>query len=130
MLIKTKALDTMTDAMMSWMTPLLGGAFQSSSLLYWTAFVYHFVLASELSMLSTSLPVILKFAETHGYYPVAFAMLWNFASGGKLFVYQSSMMILGYAYGYSEGKDLVKVGLVLTIVEGLIVILLVPLYWP
>jgi len=129
-LIKTKALDTMTDAMMSWMTPLLGGPFQSSSLLYWTAFFYHFVLASELSMLSTSLPVILKFAQSHGYNPVAFAMLWNFASGGKLFVYQSSVMILGYAYGYFEGKDLLKVGLVLTIVEGLIVMFLVPLYWP
>lgn len=129
-LIKTKALDTMTDAMMSWMTPLLGAPFQSSSILYWTAFFYHFVLASELSMLSTSLPVILKFAQSHGYNPVAFAMLWNFASGGKLFVYQSSVMILGYAYGYFEGKDLVKVGLVLTVVEGLIVMFLVPLYWP
>jgi len=99
-------------------------------LLYWTGFFYHFVLASELSMLSTSLPVILKFAQSHGYNPVAFAMLWNFASGGKLFVYQSSVMILGYAYGYFEGKDLLKVGLVLTIVEGLIVMFLVPLYWP
>lgn len=129
-LAKTQALDTMTNAMMSWMTPLLGGAFQSSSLLYWTAFLYHFVLASELSMLSTSLPVILKFAQSHGYNPVAFAMLWNFASGGKLFVYQSSVMILGYAYGYFEGKDLVKVGAILTVVEGIIVMFLVPLYWP
>ena len=129
-LIKTKALDTLTDAMMSWMTPLLGNSFQSSSVLYWTAFAYHFVLASELSMLSTSLPVIIHYAQTHGFNPVAFAMLWNFASGGKLFVYQSSVMVLGYAYGYFDGRDMLKVGLVLTIVEGLILMFLVPVYWP
>jgi sodium-dependent dicarboxylate transporter 2/3/5 len=129
-LIQTKALDTLTNSMMAWMTPLLGNSFQSSSVLYWTGFLYHFVLASELSMLSTSLPVILHFAQTHGYNATAFAMLWNFASGGKLFVYQSSVMILGYAYGYFESRDLIKVGLVLTIVEGLILMFLVPLYWP
>ncbi|HEV2688512.1 MAG TPA: SLC13 family permease [Bryobacteraceae bacterium] len=129
-LIQTKALDTLTNAMMAWMEPLLGGSFKSSSVLYWTAFAYHFVLASELSMLSTSLPVIIRFAQSHGYNPVAFAMLWNFASGGKLFVYQSSVMILGYAYGYFDGKDMLKVGLALTIVEGLILMFLVPIYWP
>lgn len=129
-LIHTKALNVLTNTMMSWMTPLLGGSFKSSSVLYWTAFLYHFALASELSMLSTSLPVIINFAQTHGYNPVAFAMLWNFASGGKLFVYQSSVLILGYAYGYFDGRDMLKVGLVLTIVEGLILLFLVPLYWP
>lgn len=126
----TKALDVLTQVMMSWMAPLLGNSFQSASVLYWTAFAYHFVLASELSMLSTSLPVIIHFATTHGYNPVAFAMVWNFASGGKLFVYQSSVLMLGYAYGYFEAKDLVRVGLILTVVEGLILMFLVPFYWP
>jgi sodium-dependent dicarboxylate transporter 2/3/5 len=129
-LIKTKALDVISGAMMSWMAPMLNNPFLAASVLYWTGFVYHFALASELSMLSTSLPVLIKFAQTHHYNPVAFAMLWNFASGGKLFVYQSSVLVLGYAYGYFEGKDMLKVGLVLTIVEGLIVMFLVPLYWP
>ncbi len=129
-LIKTKALDLLTGVMMSWMSPMLGQPFLAATTLYWTGFVYHFALASELSMLSTSLPVIIKFAQTHGYNPVALAMLWNFASGGKLFMYQSSVLVLGYSYGQFEGRDMLKVGAVLTLVEGLIVMLLVPIYWP
>jgi sodium-dependent dicarboxylate transporter 2/3/5 len=129
-LSKTKALDALTGVMMSWMSPLLGQPFVAAATLYWTGFVYHFALASELSMLSTSLPVLIKFAQTHGYNPVALAMLWNFASGGKLFVYQSSVLVLGYSYGQFDGKDMLKVGAILTLVEGLIVMLLVPIYWP
>jgi di/tricarboxylate transporter len=129
-LIKTKALDTLTGVMMSWMDPLLSDRFFAASALYWTGFLYHFGLASELSMISTSLPVIIKYAQTHGYNPVALAMLWNFASGGKLFVYQSSVLVLGYSFGHFEGRDLLKVGAVLTLVEGLVVMFLVPIYWP
>ena len=129
-LIKTKALDALTGVMMSWMTPMLGQPFLAATTLYWTGFLYHFALASELSMLSTSLPVLIKFAQTHGYNPVALAMLWNFASGGKLFVYQSSVLVLGYSYGQFDGKDMLKVGAILTVVEGLIVMFLVPIYWP
>jgi anion transporter len=129
-LAKTKALDVLTGVMISWMTPYLGGSFHSASVLYWTAFAYHFALASELSMLSTSLPVLVNFAVKNGFNPVALAMVWNFASGGKMFVYQSAVLILGYSYGYFQGKDLIRVGLVLTIVEGLILLFLVPFYWP
>ena len=57
-------------------------------------------------------------------------MVFNFASGGKLFVYQSAVLILGYSYGYFEAKDLIRVGAVLTVVEGLILAFLVPFYWP
>ena len=74
--------------------------------------------------------MLIKFAQTHGYNPVAMAMLWNFASGGKLFVYQSSVLVLGYSYGQFDGRDMLKVGAILTLVEGLIVMLLVPIYWP
>jgi hypothetical protein len=34
------------------------------------------------------------------------------------------------SYGYFQGKDLIRVGLVLTIVEGLILFIWVPFYWP
>jgi sodium-dependent dicarboxylate transporter 2/3/5 len=129
-LIKTKALDVLTNGMVSFMGPLMGSPFQSATVLYWTAFFYHFLLASELSMLSTSLPTVISFAVKNHFNPVAFAMLWNFASGGKLFVYQSSVLMLGYAYGYFDTKDMFKVGLVLTIVEGILISVLVPLYWP
>ncbi len=129
-LIRTRALDALTSVMMSWMTPLLRGVFLSPNVLYWTAFAYHFALATELSMLSTSLPVIVNFAATHHYNPVAFAMVWNFATGAKVFAYQSAVLVLGYAYGYFESKDLFRVGLALTIAEAVILLFLVPLYWP
>ena len=70
-------------------------------MLYWTGFLYHFVLGSELSMLSTSLPVILGYAQSHGFNPTAVAMVWAFSAGGKLFVYQSSVLIQGYAMAIS-----------------------------
>jgi sodium-dependent dicarboxylate transporter 2/3/5 len=57
-------------------------------------------------------------------------MLWAFAGGGKLFVYQATALILGYSYGFFTSKDLLKVGAVLTIVEGLFIVVLVSLYWP
>ena len=129
-LIQTKALDMLTGTMMSWMTPLLGGTFQSPSVLYWTGFFYHFILGSELSMLSTSLPVIVHYAQSHALNPIALAMVWAFASGGKLFVYQSSVLVQGLAYGYFNSRDMLKVGLVLSIAEGIILLFLVPLYWP
>jgi hypothetical protein len=56
--------------------------------------------------------------------------MWSFAGGGKLFVYQNSILMLGYAYGYFQGRDLLKVGGILTLVEGLFLLLVVPLYWP
>jgi di/tricarboxylate transporter len=129
-LIKTKALDVLTEVMMNWMQPLMGGSTISATVLYWAAFAYHFVLASEISMLSTLLPVIIKFAVAHGYDPVGMAMICNFASAGKIFVYQSAVLMLGYAYGYFEAKDMFKVGLVLSIFEGVVLMFVVPLYWP
>lgn len=76
-------------------------------------------------MVSTALPVLLKFAQVQGYNPVALGMIWAFAAGGKLFVYQSSVVIMGYSYGYFQSKDLLKVGAILTIIEGLFLMLLV-----
>lgn len=75
-------------------------------------------------------PIIINFATTHGYNVVAFALAWSLAATGKIFVYQSSVLVLGYGYGYFEAKDLIKVGLILTIVEGIVMALLVPFYWP
>jgi di/tricarboxylate transporter len=37
---------------------------------------------------------------------------------------------VGYSYGYFESKDLLKVGAVLTIVEAIFLMILVPVYWP
>src|SRR3989441_75714 len=129
-LASTKALDLLTNVMFAWMEPLMTNIYSSTLVLYWTAFVYHFFLASEVSMLGTSIPLLMNFATTHGLDPLALGMIWTFASGGKIFVYQSAVMIVGYSYGYFDGRDMVRIGLALTIIESVLLLLVVPFYWP
>jgi sodium-dependent dicarboxylate transporter 2/3/5 len=129
-LTDTKALGVLTGTMMDWMTPLVKGPVTSSLALYWIAFVYHFFLANETAMLSTSLPIVLQHFGSLGFHPLQIGMIWTFASGGKIFVYQSAVLIVGYSYGYFGAKDLFKVGFILTAVESAILVLLVRLYWP
>jgi solute carrier family 13 (sodium-dependent dicarboxylate transporter), member 2/3/5 len=129
-LVQTDAILVLTGTAMSWATPFLGEPFITTVVLFWTGFFYHFFLGSELSMLSTSLPVIVSYASEQGFDIKAMALIWNFSTSSKIFVYQSSVLMLGYAYGYFETKDLLKLGIALTIVEGILLSLLVPLYWP
>lgn len=129
-LIATKALDVLTGILFNWMTPLVHSVAGSSLVLYWTAFVYHIFLASEVSMLGTSIPPLMKFAISHGLNPLAVGMIWTFAAGGKLFVYQSAVMIVGYSYNCFSGRDVIRIGVWLSVVESLLLLLLAPLYWP
>jgi di/tricarboxylate transporter len=129
-LTDTGALDLVTDPLMRVMVPLLSNGVQAVTVLYWGGVFYHFLLGDPNAMVSTSLPVLLQAVEGHGYNAMLIGMIWSFASGGILFVYQSAVSVLGYSYGYFEGKDLLKVGAVLTLVEGAILLVLVTLYWP
>lgn len=130
LLSATKGLDVLTGLVTAVIDPLVTGPISSAVVLYWTAFVYHFFLGNETAMLSTSLPVILDFAKMRGLDELATGMIWTFASGGKIFVYQGAVLIVGYSFGYFDARDMLKVGLALTIVESLILLLLVPVYWP
>jgi len=125
----TQALAIVTQRLMNWITPLLTEPFHAALTLYWSGFFYHFLMPGESPMVSTALPILLTVAETQGYNPVAMGMLWLFSSAGMLFVYQSSILVLGYSYGYFTGRDLLKVGAVVTLVEGLFLMTL-PVYWP
>jgi anion transporter len=129
-LTDTKGLEILTGRMIDWMGPLESGPVMSSVVLYWTAFVYHFFLANETAMLGTSLPFVLQHFQSLGFHPLPIGLIWTFASGGKIFVYQSAVLIAGYSYGYFESKDLLKVGFILTVVESAILVLLVRFYWP
>jgi sodium-dependent dicarboxylate transporter 2/3/5 len=129
-LVQTKGLNILANVMFAWMGPLLNNVFVATLVLYWTAFVYHFFLGSEISMLATSLPLLLNFAKTHGLPTQQLAMIWSFAAGPKIFVYQSSVMVVGYSYGYFEGKDLLRIGFFLTILQIILLLILVPFYWP
>jgi sodium-dependent dicarboxylate transporter 2/3/5 len=126
----TKGLDVVTTAVFSWIDPLIGNTFLTTVVLYWAAFVYHFFLASEISMLGTSIPLLMNFAKLHGLNPLLLGMIWTFAAGGKLFAYQSGVLIVGYSYGYFTARDLLRMGWWLTVIEFAILIPLVLLYWP
>ena len=81
-------------------------------------------------MLGTSIPLLMQFATKHGLNPLALGMIWTFAAGGKIFVYQSAVMIVGYSYGCFSGRDMLRMGLCLTVVESVLLLVVVPVYWP
>jgi solute carrier family 13 (sodium-dependent dicarboxylate transporter), member 2/3/5 len=126
----TKGLDVLTTTVFTRIEPFLGNIFSTTVIMYWAGFIYHFFLASEISMLGTSMPLVMEFAKSHGFNPLMLGLLWTFSAGGKLFAYQSGVLVLGYSYGYFEARDLVRMGACLTVIEFLILLVLVPFYWP
>jgi solute carrier family 13 (sodium-dependent dicarboxylate transporter), member 2/3/5 len=72
----------------------------------------------------------MELAKSAGFNPLQLGLIWTFAAGGKLFAYQSGVLIVGYSYGYFEARDLLKMGAWLTVVEFVILVLLVRFYWP
>jgi anion transporter len=126
----TKGIEVLTTAVVSWMQPFLTNIVATTAVMYWTAFAYHFLLASEISMLGTSMPLVMEVAKANALNPLQLGLIWTFAAGGKLFAYQSGVLIVGYSYGYFDSRDLVRMGACLTVVEFVILMLLVPFYWP
>src|SRR5215471_12534997 len=126
----TKGLEVLTNAVFAWIAPYMTNIISTTIVMYWAAFLYHFLLASEISMLGTSIPLVMEFAKSHGMNPLQLGLIWTFAAGGKLFAYQSGVLIVGYSYGYFAARDLVRMGAWLTIVEFVALLALVPLYWP
>jgi solute carrier family 13 (sodium-dependent dicarboxylate transporter), member 2/3/5 len=126
----THGLGVLTSGVFHWIQPAMTNIYSTTAVLYWTAFLYHFLLASEISMLATSIPLVVEYAKVHGFNPLQLGLIWTFAAGGKLFAYQSGVLIVGYSYGYFEARDLIKIGAWLTLLEFLVLMLLVPFYWP
>jgi solute carrier family 13 (sodium-dependent dicarboxylate transporter), member 2/3/5 len=129
-LAQTNALDVLTGVVFEWMKPHIAGVWSSTMVLYWSAFVYHIVIGNEIAMLSTSLPLLMTYAREQGLDPLTLGMIWTFGAGPKLFIYESAVLVVGYSYGYFDNKDMLKVGAVLSVVTAVILLLLVPLYWP
>jgi anion transporter len=126
----SRGLAVLTNIVFGWLEPLLAHPLLSTFALYWTGFVYHLFLASEISMLGTSTPLLMQFAITHGLSPLKLGMVWVFSAGGKIFVYQSGVLVIGYAYDYFKAKDILRLGLIMSLVDSLLLLLVVPLYWP
>jgi anion transporter len=126
----TGGLKILTDNFVGGLEPLLANKAVALPALYWGGFLYHFATASEISMLVTSLPVLMDFAKSHNLDPAWIGMIWSFSSGGKLFAYQSAVLVLGYGYGYFRPGDLIKLGVLLTVVDFVVLALSVAFYWP
>jgi sodium-dependent dicarboxylate transporter 2/3/5 len=130
-LVQTKALDVVTGALFEWMKPhITGTSLLSTMVLYWSAFLYHIAIGNEIAMLSTSLPILMTYAREQGINPLTLGMIWTFGAGPKVFIYESAVLVVGYSYGYFTNRDMLKVGALLSIVTGFILLLLVPFYWP
>jgi di/tricarboxylate transporter len=128
--VQTKALDVVTGVLFEWMKPHISGSLGSTMVLYWSAFLYHILIGNEIAMLSTSLPILMTYARQHGIDPLTLGMVWTFGAGPKIFIYESAVLVVGYSYGYFSNKDMLKIGAILSVVTALILLLLVPLYWP
>lgn len=127
---ETGGLELLTNTVFSGLEPLLSNDVVAVPVLYWGAFLYHFFLASELSMLATSLPILMGVAKQHMLDPQWIGLVWSFAAGGKLFVYQSAVLVVGYSYGFFRHTDMIKLGAALTIFEFFALALTVAFWWP
>jgi len=129
-LVETKALNVLTNVIFDWLTPFVTNAVSSTMALYWAAFVFHIFSGQELAVLGVSLPPLMQFAHVHHLDPLSVGMIWTFAMGGKIFIYQAAVLIVGYSYGFFGAWDIFRVGLSLTVVQAIVLMFLVPFYWP
>lgn len=127
---ETGAVRVLADFMFRSISPWMESITESTVVLYWAAFAAHLLLASETSMISVTMPVIMNYATTTGLDPLALGLIWSFATGGKLFIYQSLVLIAGYTFGCYNAKDILKIGAFFLILQWLLLLLIVPFYWP
>ncbi len=127
----TEILKTLTAVLFKWMTPVLASASVTAPMLmYWYNNIFHLFLGNEASLLVATLPALMQFCLKEGFSPLAVGMLWTFASGGKVFLYQMSALATGYSFGCFTTRDLFKIGLALFFVESFLLLVILPWYWP
>lgn len=126
----TKSLELFTQGLFDWLTPLTGHPYLGPFALFWTGFVFHLVLASGISMLGTTMPGLMAYASAHHLNALALGMIWTFSSGATIFAYQNAVLIVGYSYRCFTARDLLRLGLCLSIMESLLLAIVVPFYWP
>jgi len=127
---ETGAVKVLAGALFGYIGPMITTSFHSTLVLYWAAFAAHLVLASETAMVSITMPALMEFASNNGLNPLAVGMLWTFAVGGQLFIYQSLVLIAGYSFGCFNARDVLRLGAFFLIAENLMLLILVPFYWP
>ena len=127
----TKSIELLTNIAFAWMQPLMTNVVVSTAVLYWTAFVYHLFLSSDIPMLGTSLPLVMNFAKTHSLNPARARHDLDLRPGGKIFAYQSARAGGGlFVRLSSTPATCCASAWLITIVEFIALMIIVPLYWP
>jgi len=82
---------------------------------------------SEISMLGTSIPLVMDLAKTSGFNPLQLGLIWTFRAAASC-CYQSGVLIVAIRMAF-DARDLLRMGALLTVIEFLILLLLVALWW-
>ena len=77
-----------------------------------------------------SLPATEKAQINQALDPLAAGLIWAFSVAGKLFIYQSLVLIAGHTFGCYNGRDVFRIAAFFLLLDWLILLALVPLYWP
>jgi len=124
------AVGVLSNAMFGLVEPWMTNLPNATWVLYWSGFLAHILLASETSMVSVSMPVIMKFAADTGLSAAPMGLIWSVATGGKLFIYQSLVLIAGYTFNSYGAKEIAKIGAFFLFFQFAILLLIVNFYWP
>ncbi len=129
-LAEAGALPYLTRGLVAWMAPLVDSRVSAAVVLYWGAFVYHLLLGAQNLLVTATLPAIVTLGLAEGHNPATLGMIWLFGTAGKIFPYQSGVLMVGYSFGSFTARDLIRAGLLLAVVESILLLLTVAFYWP
>ena len=127
---ETRALEIIADAVFRFVAPWVHNTFDVSFILYWVAFLSHIVLGSQTANVAVTMPVVMNYAVNQALDPLAVGLIWAFSVSAKLFIYQSLVLIAGHTFGCYNGRDVFRIAAFFLVLDWLILLALVPLYWP
>ena len=108
---ETKALDILSNVMITSIEPFLSNIYGSTLVISVTAFVYHLFLGDEVAMISTSFPVA-QYARTQGLDPLTLGMMWirGWSQSVHLSIGGSGRRLL---VRHFDSRDMFRVGVAL-----------------
>ena len=127
---ETQALDVMANSVFGFISPLIQSTFDSALILYWVAFASHLILASQTANIAVTMPVLMNYADANGLDALGVGLIWSFAAAGKLFIYQSLVLIAGYTFNCYSGKDVLRISAFFLILDWILLLGMAGLYWP
>lgn len=127
---ETHALDLLSNSVFGFVSPMIHSTFSSAVVLYWVAFASHLILASQTANIAVTMPVLMNYADANGLDALGVGLIWSFSAAGKLFIYQSLVLIAGYTFNCYSGKDVLRISAFFLILDWVLLILMAQFYWP